>query len=404
MTTPPDRRAARRRAFGAAATSLAAASVVGVVLGMVAGFWAGAAAVLVGVGLGLMALNRPGGVPILVYHSVSPDASWLPWASNTSVRPETLRRHLRALRRGGWTVISTRALVSKRRRGEAIEPRAAVLHFDDGYLDNLVFAAPILREFEAPATFFVSTDFIDPSQALRHRGDIAGASDHRGYMNAAELRFLDADPLFDVEAHGVDHARVPVSDQAGEPVDERNWRRHVPLAWAQDAANKSRWFEADHPPPPLRLGEPAPRTDSALTGRWRRGGETESEAAFAQRVLGALTHAREELTSILGRAPWVFAWPFDRSCPTSEILARDAGFAVLTGGLGENRPDEDPTVLSRVHVTDRAFGGGPGWLEELALTARVHAASGRYAWHGVVALASTLRRRRFGRPGYEAAS
>jgi peptidoglycan/xylan/chitin deacetylase (PgdA/CDA1 family) len=39
-------------------------------------------------------------------------------------------------------------------------PNALALTFDDGYANNLTVAAPILQEFQAPATLFLSTGFL----------------------------------------------------------------------------------------------------------------------------------------------------------------------------------------------------------------------------------------------------
>lgn len=366
-------------------------------------WWAAFGAAALGLVTAGVILHRPGGVPILVYHSVSPDASWLPWSANTSVRPQTFQRHLSLLKRRGWTVISTSALTRARADEVPLARRTAVLHFDDGYLDNLLFAAPLLKRFGMPATIFVSTDFIDPSTELRTPALRTEPSTWRGYMNRAELRALDADPLFDVEAHGVDHALVPVSDRVVDRVTADNWRRHAPLGWLDDVEDKSRWYEADEPSGRLALGAPVPETDSALAGRWWRDGARETDAAFANRVSATLRRTHDQLGRVLGRAPTILAWPFDRCCAISVAAAFDAGFHAVTGGRGLNRSGEDPTILSRVHVQDIAFGGGPLWLEGLAFEARVNAASGRLAWWPIVALATGLRRLRSAGAGLPAA-
>jgi peptidoglycan/xylan/chitin deacetylase (PgdA/CDA1 family) len=44
--------------------------------------------------------------------------------------------------------------------GTSLPNRPAVITFDDGYDDNLHYAAPILRRHSVPATIFVSTDYI----------------------------------------------------------------------------------------------------------------------------------------------------------------------------------------------------------------------------------------------------
>lgn len=392
-----DRRIVRKRAFRRAGMVLLGGLLLTALGWAMIGAWA-LVCLVPAAWLASRILTQPAGVPILVYHSVSPDAQWLPWAANTSVRPEVLDAHLRELRRGGWTVVPTEALVEALRTRRPLPPRSAVIQFDDAYLDNHVFAAPILRRHAAPAMFFASTDFIAAGDGLRK------APAHEGYMNAAELRAMDADPLFSIEAHGTNHARIPVSERVQGQVGA-DWKRHAPLVWF-DGADKSRWFEGSRPPA-LAPDMPLPEHDSALAGRWWRDGKAEDDAAFESRVLATLTDARERLAVVLGRAPKVMAWPFDRSDPISVAAAHRAGFVAVTGGRGGNRCGEGgtaPVVLSRIHLQDRAFGGGPLWLETLALRAKLGTAEGRLVWHPVVALANRLRKRRFGASGYRGMS
>lgn len=401
---PIDRRIARKRAFRHAGI----AGCVGLVGGAVcAGFGLpllGLVPFALGSLLAFRILHDPGGVPILVYHSVSPDPGWLPWARNTSVRPEVLDTHLKTLRRDGWHIVPTTDLIAACKDGASLPRRAVVLHFDDAYLDNYLFAAPILRKYAAPATIFASVDFVAPGDAARDGAADQGPTAWRGYMNAAELRTLDADPLFEIEAHGTDHARIPISDRTLGPVGH-DWSRHAPLSWATEPGNKAHWFEAHAPPPVLAPGALLPETDSALAGRWWRGGAAEEDTAFRVRVTGLLSRTHRELAALLGRAPRIMAWPFDRSDPISVAAAHEVGFEAVTGGRGENRPgtsgpDDGPTILSRVHLQDRAFGGGPLWLEALALRARVNTAAGRLIWHLPSVLAARSRRRLLGPMGY----
>lgn len=391
-----DRRVFRIRSFRRAGAAVCCGIVAGGVAALLVGPVLGLVLVAIGCAVAFRVLHNPGSVPILVYHSVSPDARWLPWAPNTSVRPEVLDIHLRTLRREGWTIIATEDLIAARTRGTPLPDRSVVLHFDDAYLDNYLFAAPILRKHDAPATIFASVDFVAPGDAVRDEAVDQGPSAWQGYMNAAELRALDADPLIAIEAHGTDHARIPVSGRVIRPVG-RDWKIHAPISWATDPGNKSRWYEARTPPPALSPEAPLPETDSALAGRWWREGAAEQDSAFEARVTAMLARAHRELGALLGRPPRVMAWPFDRWDPISVAAAREAGFVAVTGGRGENRPEDhgpsrDPLILSRVHLRDRAFGGGPLWLEALDLRARVNTASGRLAWQVPSALATRLRR------------
>ena len=42
-----------------------------------------------------------------------------------------------------------------------------VLTFDDGYLDNWVFAYPLLEKYNLRGTIFVNPEFVDPSLEIR---------------------------------------------------------------------------------------------------------------------------------------------------------------------------------------------------------------------------------------------
>ncbi|AXQ95419.1 hypothetical protein D0Z66_16525 [Cereibacter sphaeroides] len=393
MRPRPDRRSARRRTLlrFAACVCLAlllpaAAADQGHMLTVLP-----ASALLVW--LGSRGMRRPGGVPVVVYHSVAPEADWLPWRDSITVRPDVFRRHMQALRDMGRIVVSSSCLRERRDSGAPFDPRWVVLHFDDGYLDNMLHAAPILRDFGHAATIFVSADFIDSSSGLRSHGI--------GYMNADELRAMDADPLIEIASHGLDHGRIPVSDRIVDHLDAGNWRRYAPHIWSLSPGPKARWFEAADPAP-LRLGAPIHQSDSKLCGRWWRDGARENEAERDRRVQAELREARARLEAVLGREVRFLCWPFDSWTLAARSAAEAAGFRSFTGGRGENLPDEDPAVLSRVHVHDHAFGGGPLWLEDLGFRAKLGSMSGNLYWAPVVMAASLIRRRRFAKPGVHA--
>lgn len=47
---------------------------------------------------------------------------------------------------------------------ENINEKSLIITFDDGYLDNYVYAIPILKKYDIPATFFISTQNIDKNK------------------------------------------------------------------------------------------------------------------------------------------------------------------------------------------------------------------------------------------------
>jgi hypothetical protein len=385
--TTRSRRSDRKRRVACWAACAAAGAAAGLLLlGAGLGVLAAAAAPCAGLLVGHLFMLAPRGVPVLTYHSVSPDAAWLPWGDEISVRPETLRLHLETMRRMGCTIIGTRRLVEARLRGERLPRRPVVLHFDDGYLDNWLFALPLLREAQAPATFFASLDFVAPGGAPRPRG----TKDHRGYMNWAELAAIEADPLFEVEPHGIDHGRVPVSTRAVDRLTAANWRRLAWVQWAATRGPKHDWYLAETPPA-VPLGSPVRESEGALAAA----ALGESEETYRARVTDHLGRCITAFRERLGIDPAIFCWPENRVSPAAREIAARLGYAATTGGDARNTVAEPGEILSRIHVSDLALGFPCAWAERLRLRATVGLFEGNHYWYLVAAPMDLTRRLAF---------
>ncbi|MGH7889607.1 MAG: polysaccharide deacetylase family protein, partial [Thermodesulfobacteriota bacterium] len=90
---------------------------------------------------------------ILQYHRIE-NVTRDRW--NLCVTPENFSEHIRLLKRL-FAPVSLSELACQIEEGK-ITDNSVVITFDDGYLDNLTNALPILNEFEFPATFFISGD------------------------------------------------------------------------------------------------------------------------------------------------------------------------------------------------------------------------------------------------------
>ena len=93
---------------------------------------------------------------ILLYHRIATAESDV---HALCVTPEALRRQLEVLTRDR-RIVPLRELAQAAVRGQTLDG-AVALTFDDGYRDNLEVAAPILAEFGAPATFFLTSEQLD---------------------------------------------------------------------------------------------------------------------------------------------------------------------------------------------------------------------------------------------------
>lgn len=103
------------------------------------------------------------GALILLYHRVA-EPETRPGGAGASpdpyalcVSPQHFEEHLDLLRRNAHPM-PLAALVAAARQN-ALPPRAVAITFDDGYLDNLLYARPLLDRYMIPATVFIATGF-----------------------------------------------------------------------------------------------------------------------------------------------------------------------------------------------------------------------------------------------------
>ena len=212
------------------------------------------------------------GRSILLYHRIA-KADIDPW--NLAVTPDEFERQLAGLRRK--QVLPLREFVRLHSQ-KKLPRNAVAITFDDGYACNALVAAPILESFGYPATFFVVSDAVieaeefwwdqvefifhapgfdyeaairllaarsvnvpgtnraphapflklwelvqhlSTAERRRYLNDLHGLIDlkkqtrptHRP-MNAAELRTLAANALFEIGAHTASHPSLPDLAQA----------------------------------------------------------------------------------------------------------------------------------------------------------------------------------------------
>jgi peptidoglycan/xylan/chitin deacetylase (PgdA/CDA1 family) len=102
-----------------------------------------------------------------MYHRVNGDHP----GDRLTVHPLAFEAQMEALAASGRPVVALDDSLSAL-RGEVPLPAGAVaLTFDDGFHDNLEFAAPVLDRLKLPATFFVVTGHVGTDRCIeRYRG------------------------------------------------------------------------------------------------------------------------------------------------------------------------------------------------------------------------------------------
>ena len=92
---------------------------------------------------------------VLCYHGVAMDDEH-EWDSALYITQGRLRQRLGALRDGGYHILPL-AEATRRLYDGTLPPRSVAITFDDGAVDFERRALPVLREFNAPATLYLTT-------------------------------------------------------------------------------------------------------------------------------------------------------------------------------------------------------------------------------------------------------
>jgi peptidoglycan/xylan/chitin deacetylase (PgdA/CDA1 family) len=98
---------------------------------------------------------------VLLYHRVNPDND--PFFPAISV--ETFDAQIRVLT-AHFQVLPLAEIINRKRQGLGVAPGTVAVTFDDGYRDNYLYAHPILKKYNCPATLFTATNYIDTEKLM----------------------------------------------------------------------------------------------------------------------------------------------------------------------------------------------------------------------------------------------
>ena len=140
-------------------------------------------------------------VPILMYHNIAPVPAGLRVYRSLYVRPAKFARQMWLLRKLGYTGLSMSAALPFL-RGER-HGRVVVITLDDGYVDNLDAALPVLQKFGFSATTYMVSGSIGrfntwDAQRLGIRKPLMSVGEMRRWSNAG----------MEIGAHSRTHPRL----------------------------------------------------------------------------------------------------------------------------------------------------------------------------------------------------
>ena len=284
-----------------------------------------------------------GGATILMYHSIAAgpvrhfvDPAW-------HLEPSVFERQCAWLARHR-TVVALTDLADTLRRGAEPAPGTVVITFDDGYLDNLQIAAPILARHELPATLFLPTDYIDrAAPQWVDRLYTAFRMRRRQHLEALGRSYDLAHREEELEAyHSLSDALIGEAD-----VEARDAR-------LEDVESR---LGATAPLPRLTLDWDDVRKLTTAFPAWEVGAHGAAHidcAGQGEEVMrGDVRRCLDSIESHTGRSPRHFSFPYGRSNAASRQCVIDLGLESAVAASPDLRVVAGSDLFSLARVDAR---------------------------------------------------
>ncbi|WP_171903817.1 polysaccharide deacetylase family protein [Cellulosilyticum sp. I15G10I2] len=137
-------------------------------------------------------------IPVLMYHSF---AETVPKSSQSSyVTTKLFEQQLQALLKNNYTPVSFYDLHQYIEGKAGLPSKPIIITADDGYSNNYTHAYPLLKKYNIPATFFVSTAYVGINETTSQNT----VHPHFSWEEALEM---EKSGLIDIQIHGYDHTR-----------------------------------------------------------------------------------------------------------------------------------------------------------------------------------------------------
>ncbi len=125
---------------------------------------------------------------VITYHRVLDDYAKDPFALGMVTQKQDFKAQMQLLKQH-FDIRQANDVIAATKAGETLNKPTVSITFDDGYLDNLNNALPILQELQLQATLYVATGGLDTAQMLWWDRVIYAI--HQSSANTLDVRNLD---------------------------------------------------------------------------------------------------------------------------------------------------------------------------------------------------------------------
>lgn len=215
-------------------------------------------------------------VPILIYHHVyregAEELQRATFETGSGVIGEAMfQRQMDYLHNQQVKVVGTSDVIAWINGAQELPPRAAVLHFDNGWLDSFTVVAPILQEYGYAATLFPITDGLEAAskgEAAAVRTMTEGVVS-KPFMTWAQARELQDEYGWEMGGHTATHCKIA-----------EHHAEHGDVGVITEAETSNQLFEQHLGAPPAHFAYPSGSrtslTDDLLLRNAHGGGYYES--------------------------------------------------------------------------------------------------------------------------------
>lgn len=300
----------------------------------------------------------PGSWTIVMYHRVIDDAALDPFHLGMCVTLPRFEEQIRYLR-SSFNVLTVRDAIRRLDDGQPLPDRVLSVTFDDGYLDTLTCALPVLQRHGVSFTVYVPTGEIESGQRLWWDRVIDAVA-------ATPRTSLDLGALGPQAAASVLPLDGPRRAESVERLLTLLW--DLPAQTRLDAVQRiERQLQPAASPGSRRL------TPAQVLQLHRSGVEIGAHSvnhpnlriASSDEVRREMTASRSYLEQLLQQPVDGFAYPGGRTSTQTVAIAREAGFRYALATISAvNTPPFERFELRRIGMPDapladfrRAFGG-----------------------------------------------
>lgn len=242
-------------------------------------------------------------VPVLMYHHINPHKGNI-----VTIRPEVFEAQMKHLKKRGIRTLNADELISYINGDLVPDQRSVVITFDDGWLDNHIYAFPVLKKYRLNAIVFIVTD----------RTESASANP------------------------GSSITHIPSHNESKELISNGEADRVV-LNWKLIKEMRETGLVEFY----------------SHTKSHRRCAEL-SEAELSEELRGS----KEVMEKRLERPCPYLCWPYGSYNETSMKIAKEAGYeAIFTVDHGVVNPSDDPLLIKRINVRDNVL-----WFKKMIFT------------------------------------